>query len=55
MADLTNDEIQMENARLTREGWGKDLNEGLVPADIATPDFPTADTAEPVTAPGVGA
>jgi len=62
MADLTNDEIQYENARLTREQWGAKLNEGLAPAAVAdtadfptadTADFPTADTAAPLTAPEV--
>lgn len=54
MADLTNDEIQYENARLTREQWGIELNEGLAPAAVAdTADFPTADTAAPLTAPEV--
>jgi len=54
MADLTNDEIQYENARLTREQWGPELNEGLAPAAVAeTTDFPTADTAAPLTAPEV--
>jgi len=57
MADLTPDEILAENARLTREQWGTELNEGLVPASTIadTSDFPTADTATPVTASTPGA
>jgi hypothetical protein len=52
MADLTNEEILAENARITRESWGTELNEGLAPATSITDtkDFPTADTATPVTA-----
>ena len=54
MADLTNDEIQYENARLTREQCGLEIDEGLTTAAVAdTADFPTADTAAPLTAPEV--
>ena len=51
MVDLTPDEIQYENARLTRAQWEAEAKGENVPTSL--PDeytFPTAVTAEPVTA-----
>lgn len=54
MADLTPDEIQYENARLTRAQWAAEAEGSPIPTELPsdTSDFPTADNATPVTAPG---
>ena len=54
MADLTPDEIQYENARLTREQWAAEANGESVPTSLPTDteQFPTADTAAEIVAPG---
>jgi len=51
MADLTPDEIQYENARLTRAQWAAESQGEPIPTQIDTTDFPTVDTATPLTAP----
>ena len=41
MAELTNDEIQYENARLTREQWKAEAEGTAIPIEVATSDTPT--------------